>query len=389
MFPQITPYLLSIIALLATNVLVLAQRQQFFLQIGIRNITRRKINTILIILGAMIGTTIITASFITGDTLDYSIKKEVYEQLGRADLAILRSTPNQRRNVNTLEETIFSHDLLNAIQLHLDSQTAIESAVPVLRFSVPVEHVDPNSLETILFEPQAQIIGTPITTMCAFLEQMDNCPDLQTNQAGLTVGLADKLDAAVGDLLAINFQGEQFLLEIGDIIDQPGLWQLSGDMRTASNLILNLEDAQRIFLTSQPAGLEIPDQLLSMLSDPDLKQAFMELQSEPPENFDDLPPLILDFLDQQGLTAVARSWFGGQTDNELTDPISRIYLACPGDIPNSYENCAPALEPLRTALAEYSATNKINLELRELKNCLLYTSPSPRDRTRSRMPSSA
>ena len=28
-------------------------------------------------------------------------------------------------------------------------------------------------------------------------------------------------------------------------------------------------------------------------------------------------------------------------------------------------------------------------ELDEVRNCLLYTSPSPRDRTRSRMPSSA
>ena len=28
-------------------------------------------------------------------------------------------------------------------------------------------------------------------------------------------------------------------------------------------------------------------------------------------------------------------------------------------------------------------------DLKELKDCLLYTSPSPRDRTRSRMPSSA
>ena len=28
-------------------------------------------------------------------------------------------------------------------------------------------------------------------------------------------------------------------------------------------------------------------------------------------------------------------------------------------------------------------------QLRKLKDCLLYTSPSPRDRTRSRMPSSA
>ena len=29
------------------------------------------------------------------------------------------------------------------------------------------------------------------------------------------------------------------------------------------------------------------------------------------------------------------------------------------------------------------------LEMNKFKNCLLYTSPSPRDRTRSRMPSSA
>ena len=33
--------------------------------------------------------------------------------------------------------------------------------------------------------------------------------------------------------------------------------------------------------------------------------------------------------------------------------------------------------------------NRIKLLRERLKNCLLYTSPSPRDRTRSRMPSSA
>ena len=32
---------------------------------------------------------------------------------------------------------------------------------------------------------------------------------------------------------------------------------------------------------------------------------------------------------------------------------------------------------------------KLEAELTELKDCLLYTSPSPRDRTRARMPSSA
>ena len=43
---------------------------------------------------------------------------------------------------------------------------------------------------------------------------------------------------------------------------------------------------------------------------------------------------------------------------------------------------------LRQPIEEY--VGKIQKEIDELrKDCLLYTSPSPRDRTRSRMPSSA
>src|SRR5664280_1199300 len=44
-----------------------------------------------------------------------------------------------------------------------------------------------------------------------------------------------------------------------------------------------------------------------------------------------------------------------------------------------------SLENENTLLREYNETLKKELE----KACLLYTSPSPRDRTRSRMPSSA
>ena len=50
----------------------------------------------------------------------------------------------------------------------------------------------------------------------------------------------------------------------------------------------------------------------------------------------------------------------------------------------AYDTC-PLCVPARTALATgvYPTNNGV------VYNCLLYTSPSPRDRTRSRMPSSA
>ena len=46
-------------------------------------------------------------------------------------------------------------------------------------------------------------------------------------------------------------------------------------------------------------------------------------------------------------------------------------------------------EEILNAIAEKSVMDIVELISAMEENCLLYTSPSPRDRTRSRMPSSA
>ena len=57
----------------------------------------------------------------------------------------------------------------------------------------------------------------------------------------------------------------------------------------------------------------------------------------------------------------------------------------PIDIVDNY-NQAIAKEDVSAIFEHYESRNKRDLEI---LGCLLYTSPSPRDRTRSRMPSSA
>ena len=50
------------------------------------------------------------------------------------------------------------------------------------------------------------------------------------------------------------------------------------------------------------------------------------------------------------------------------------------------------VKPIMKVMYQKDSTtelNKSNKEIEHLYDCLLYTSPSPRDRTRSRMPSSA
>ena len=63
----------------------IAWRRPVIFKLGIRNIPRRKAQTVLIIVGLMLSTLIIAAAFGTGDTLNHSVTTVVYRQLGPVD----------------------------------------------------------------------------------------------------------------------------------------------------------------------------------------------------------------------------------------------------------------------------------------------------------------
>ncbi|HUF32104.1 MAG TPA: FtsX-like permease family protein [Acidimicrobiales bacterium] len=56
-----------------------------FRRLALRNIARRKGEAVLVVLGSLLGTAIITASFVVGDTLDASIRDQARTQLGPVD----------------------------------------------------------------------------------------------------------------------------------------------------------------------------------------------------------------------------------------------------------------------------------------------------------------
>ena len=68
-------------------------------------------------------------------------------------------------------------------------------------------------------------------------------------------------------------------------------------------------------------------------------------------------------------------------DSFVSIPLSHIHAGKEGLKKNSINNY--------DAIVEQLSRFKRFLDTKQPKTCLLYTSPSPRDRTRSRMPSSA
>jgi putative ABC transport system permease protein len=74
-----------VLAVALAAVAVLAVRNPVFLRLGIRNVRRRRARTALIVVGLMLGTTIIAAALATGDTMSRTIRSSAVTALGRTD----------------------------------------------------------------------------------------------------------------------------------------------------------------------------------------------------------------------------------------------------------------------------------------------------------------
>ena len=67
----------------------IAWKQPLLVRMGIRNIRRRVSQTVLIVVGLMLSTLIVSAAFATGDTVGFSLTNSLYEQLEEVDFLIV------------------------------------------------------------------------------------------------------------------------------------------------------------------------------------------------------------------------------------------------------------------------------------------------------------
>ena len=71
-----------LVAIVAGSLGALALRHRVLLKLGIRNLGRRRARSALIVVGLMLGTTIIAAALATGDTMSHTIRATATRQYG-------------------------------------------------------------------------------------------------------------------------------------------------------------------------------------------------------------------------------------------------------------------------------------------------------------------
>ena len=87
--------MLAIFVVITGTVAFMAWRNRVMLKLGLRNIPRRRAQTILIVVGSMLSAVIIAAAFGTGDTISFSIRSTTIDSLGTIDEIL---TPTRASN---------------------------------------------------------------------------------------------------------------------------------------------------------------------------------------------------------------------------------------------------------------------------------------------------
>jgi putative ABC transport system permease protein len=172
---QLTLTLLGAFAAVTLILAVLAMRDRTSLRMAVRNLSRRRTQTVLIIAGLTLATVLFSAAFTTGDTLTNSLRAQALEDIGQVDVVVRAEQPASGSGaafgpgaaagsaVPEPRERYFGERLADEIENRLASNGNVAGVAPLAKESVPV-----TSPETDLSEPRVDVLGVDGPSMGGF-----------------------------------------------------------------------------------------------------------------------------------------------------------------------------------------------------------------------------
>lgn len=198
-----------------------ALRRPILRRLAIRDATRRPKETALVIAGSLLGTALITGSFIVGDTLDSSIKATAYKQLGPIDEIVL--APNEKVGTALVE------GIESAGDERIDGVTSIvvvESAL-VSRASGDKLAEPSGQLIELDFEEGRRFGGDP-----AIGGISGDTP--APGEVVITEDLATEIEVTAGDDIDAYLYGKKMSFEVDRVIPTVGVAGLVFNFQSTS-----------------------------------------------------------------------------------------------------------------------------------------------------------
>lgn len=186
------------VAVIALAVAGLALANRVVFKMAARNFARRRAQSAIVVAGLMIGTAIISASLVVGDTMRYIFVNDTYHSLGETDEQISGTS-----QFGT--STWFSEGVYVSLKENLSRVAGVQAVAPMI--NEPVSLFNPR---TNLAEPSVTLAAYDSAVMRSTVFGDLDGKGLHTDKLGqnelyLNALSADGLEAEAGDTLQVSF----------------------------------------------------------------------------------------------------------------------------------------------------------------------------------------
>ena len=224
---------------------VLALRNRILMKLAVRNVGRRRGRSALIVVGLMLGTTIVAAALTTGDTMNHTVRATAVDALGETDMTLaprgaVDDIPGalgaatgmgwiDEPVVDEVEEAVAGRGLVDGVTGAVIDQVAVQALVQRRSEpSVVLFAADPRRMDG--FSP---IVGRRGDEL--------RLSDLQPGEAYLNRKAAEKLHVRPGDDVLVYALGRRLETQVRDVVS------FDGAATSDAALIVTLAEAQRLF----------------------------------------------------------------------------------------------------------------------------------------------
>lgn len=213
-------------------------RRPVIFKAGVRNIPRRRAQSILILVGLMLSTMIISAALGTGDTVHHSLTNGIYQSYGNVDLLVVQSQQIDAPYID--RSTTIDASALELVDRSLAGNDQVDGIMPLLDAHMPVRNLSKQQSE-----PDVVSLGIDPSRLDAFGKLTSTTGKaidfsaMPANTVVLSKTAADRLDASPGDTIELYYAnsphevtvyaigGDTFLTGYRrtreDYLEQPGL----------------------------------------------------------------------------------------------------------------------------------------------------------------------
>ncbi len=247
--------LLGFLAVALLSVLAVGLGNRVMFKIGLRNIPRRRAQTILIVIGLMLSSLIISSAFTTGDTVARSLTSQIYTLLGSVDETVQVRGSISDQNVDeegsaaTQRDAGFDAAQAQSVIRDIEAMPNVDAVVPIY------------SEVAVAINPDRKLSSPVFTVSGVDPDRSKNLPDVVDIKSGdhlkvqdlaageiyLTRSGAEDLNVKAGETIVLNAFGKTQSFKVKAIVQDKRLAGSGGISVRREGGVLPIQAAQDFF----------------------------------------------------------------------------------------------------------------------------------------------